>query len=159
MRRTLLGLAATTAMIAGTVTLAPSANASTAVPAGAYGCSGDKIDTYAVKASNGTLFGNIYLYYDSSSGMNCAVTVATAAGGYGVSTLKGVNLALCDEGSTEGGVCPTQKIVSDDHNYFDYAGPVKLAAAGRCIGVYGYTYSASGVFGENANPSTATHCK
>ena len=53
--------------------MAPSASAA------GYGCSGSQIDTYPVKTSGGTTYSNIYLYYDSSTGENCASNVRTSA--------------------------------------------------------------------------------
>ncbi|MFB6992271.1 hypothetical protein ACFC0C_24905 [Streptomyces sp. NPDC056178] len=126
-----------------------------------YGCAGVEIDSYALKYGTVT-YGTIHLFYDSSSGKNCAVNVATSAGGYGTPTYKGVWLGRCPAGYKPGASCTdvsdpyVQDPSSSATKYSQYAGPVSVSAAGRCIEVGG---SITAPNGTNAHHTTyATHC-
>lgn len=138
-------------------TLSPAANAATTA---AYGCSGSQVDTYPVKTSGGSVWGNIYLYYDSSTGKNCAVNVATSAGYYGTPTVKTMDIWRCVAGSTAGTPCQTDAVSQDPTTsvlYSEYAGPVSLSAAGRCIELAASEWSPDGSTIAQANIN-ATHC-
>ncbi|SED52115.1 hypothetical protein SAMN05428939_5429 [Streptomyces sp. TLI_105] len=129
--------------------------------AASYGCTGTQIDSYALKTSSGVTNGTVYLYYDSSTGKNCAAAVATSAGGYGTPTLKMVWLVKCRAGVTQGQTCESgdayvQDPPSSSTKYTYYAGPVSVSAAGRCIAWGGSISSPSG---DNAHHhSYASHC-
>lgn len=158
MRKLLSTTGAVLLALGGTAFLAPSASAA----ASAYGCSGSQVDSYAVTTGSGTTFGTIHLYFDSSTGRNCAVNVANAAGGYGTPTAKSVYIVRCAAGSKAGSPCAMDGQVADPASsnsgvkYSQYAGPVSISAAGRCIMVGGLIESPSGsVAGYN---SVATHC-
>ncbi|MFE6682850.1 hypothetical protein [Streptomyces sp. NPDC057729] len=137
--------------------MSPSANAAS------YGCASSEIDSYALKTSGGVTNGTIHLFYDSSSGKNCAVAVASSAGGYGAPTLKMVWLMKCPAGYKAWASCDDahdayvqDPAVGSSTKYSQYAGPVSLSAAGRCIAVGGSITSPSGT---NAHCTTyATHC-
>ncbi|MFF5341946.1 hypothetical protein ACWDUG_16370 [Streptomyces cellulosae] len=131
MKKTLAVLGATFSIMAGMFTMAPSASA------GGYGCSGSQIDSFPMYASGGTLFGNVFLYYDSSTGRNCAVTVATSAGGYGVAKYMYVGISRCNETVDTGSCSGSASVVDKKDSYKYYAGPVSIAAAGHCIAVTG----------------------
>ncbi|GGY85603.1 hypothetical protein [Streptomyces nitrosporeus] len=140
--------------------MAPSASAAAA---GAYGCAGNQIDSYQVKTSGGAVYGNIYLYYDSSTGKNCAVNVATSAGAYGKPTFKFVMLVKCVAGTSAGSTCVQDTYIQDPTNtgvnYSQYAGPVSISAAGRCISVTGIISLSSGpTSSQAAYTGNATHC-
>lgn len=134
------------------IVAAPSASATTttASSAAAYGCSGTEIDSYAVKTSGGTTFGTIHLYYDSSTGRNCAVNVANAAGGYGTYTIKNVYLGVY------GGTTVYDPAFGSTTKYANYAGPVSVSAPGKCILVGGVIQSPAGTIASYS--SEATHC-
>ncbi|WP_405881064.1 hypothetical protein OG747_22110 [Streptomyces sp. NBC_01384] len=120
-------------MLGGGLVLAPSAFA------GGYGCSGNQIDTYPVTYS-GETFGNVYLYYDSSTGKNCAVTVSNSSHGYGSSKYMYVRVEKCQQTAPSGGYCTIYSPeVWDDNggDFLYYAGPVTVSAAGHCISVVG----------------------
>ena len=125
-------LVAVLALLGGGLLLAPAAQAS------GYGCSGNLIDNYPVTYS-GSTFGNVYLYYDSSTGKNCAVTVSNSSHGYGSSKWMVVELEKCTQ-TVDTGTCssysPAQE-VKDQGNYLYQAGPVSISAAGHCILIYG----------------------
>ncbi|MGW4808253.1 hypothetical protein [Kitasatospora sp. NPDC004272] len=122
--------------------------------AGEWGCAGNEIDTYSVTYGS-TMYGAVHLYYDSSTGKNCAVTVATSAGGYGVAKYMSVMLARCTQTSPSS-TCSLDDVKVDADTYKYYAGPVSLSAAGHCISVRGrVTYN-----GHEAAGSTygGVHC-
>ncbi|MER7714588.1 hypothetical protein ABTX83_29220 [Streptomyces werraensis] len=105
---------------------APAANAAAA---GAYGCSGAQINTFPVKTSSGSTWGNVYLYYDASTGRNCAVTVKTAY--VGTPSFTGIYLNVTGGGDYD----------DDAKDYSYYAGPVSIYAAGRCISINGVVWN------------------
>lgn len=125
-------LASAAAIVGGSILAAPGATAS------GYGCSGTEIGTYAVRVSGGTTsYGTAHLYYDSATGYDCAVNVATAAGGYGTPHQISVHLAACKETSPDPKQCTeTGTPQTDSHTYDYYAGPVKVHAPGQCIHLY-----------------------
>ncbi|MFF4485518.1 hypothetical protein ACFY0F_03340 [Streptomyces sp. NPDC001544] len=124
------GLVVAVAAVGATLITAPAASA------GGYGCSGSLVSTYPVKDNGGVSRGDVYLYFDSSTGYNCAVTVKNSAGAYGTPTLTNVTLDRCKAG-TSGSSCYSEKKVTDEGLYSSYAGPVSLSASGRCISIYG----------------------
>ncbi|KKD09679.1 hypothetical protein TN53_02115 [Streptomyces sp. WM6386] len=122
-------------MLAGFI-MAPSASAA------GYGCPGSQIDTYAVKTSGGTTYSNIYLYYDSATGTNCASNVRTSAGGYGTSNPQAIDVQIwrCVAGSTPGAACTADTPIDGDYGYYQYyAGPVDVTASNRCITIFAQT--------------------
>ncbi|WP_157531857.1 MULTISPECIES: hypothetical protein [unclassified Kitasatospora] len=122
--------------------------------AGGYGCAGSEIDTYPV-TSGSTTYGVIHLYYDSSDGTNCAVNVATSAGGYGADKYMSVSLILCSQTSPSS-TCAILDAVVDAKTYKYYAGPVPVGARGHCIQVRGrITYNGHEASGGSTG---ATHC-
>ncbi|MEE1739974.1 hypothetical protein [Streptomyces sp. BE147] len=155
MKRIFARIAMVAAMLAGGLFFSPAAHAA------GYGCGGSEIDSYAVKTSGGTVYGYIHLYYDSSTGKNCAVNVATAAGGAGTATVKNVYMARCVAGSTAGKGCSVDLTLYDppfgsSTKFTSYAGPVSFNAAGRCILIGGAIVSPAGNVGSYS--SLATHC-
>jgi hypothetical protein len=147
----------------GTQVLIPASAAS----ASAYGCSGSQIDSYAVRTSwpSGTIYGHIYLYYSSSNGgTNCAVVVATSAGGYGVQKPMDIWMYRCAE-STENTPCTFINPRSEDNgNYYYFAGPVKQTNAdNHCIFVQAnIKYNSKSAYGSSDNFNHITpyghHC-
>ncbi|MFJ3716678.1 hypothetical protein [Streptomyces sp. NPDC090057] len=131
MRKVLGALAVTAAIAASGVVFAPAASAA------AYGCAGSEIDTYAVKTSGGTQYSTIHLFYDSSTGNNCAVNVATTAGGYGTAEKTMVNISVCSGTTLSSCVGGQITNKADVGNYQYYAGPVSVHAANHCILVSG----------------------
>jgi hypothetical protein len=98
-------------------------------------CPGTQIASYPV--TQGTLrMGTIYLYWDGSTGSNCAVDVAYGSF-YGRSGKEmSVSLSACAYDAS--GICQTVGNVAYDHGqYLYYAGPVSVPAAGLCVQVYG----------------------
>ncbi|MFJ1594689.1 hypothetical protein ACIOD0_31255 [Kitasatospora albolonga] len=87
--------------------------------------------------NTGAVISNIFLYYDASTGRNCASNVRTAAGGAGTAARISVSI-WADGGSA----------VTDDGNYAQYAGPVATYARGKCVNVKGVTYASGGRYGS-----------
>ncbi|MFE0457850.1 hypothetical protein ACFW1A_01150 [Kitasatospora sp. NPDC058965] len=131
MRRALSALAAAALAAAGLVAAAPMASAS------GYGCSGNLIGSFSdIERNSGATWGTLYVYYDSSTGDNCAVNVANSAGYYGTLTYKDVTLKECAETSPSVSCHPTSTVADPTTpytRYYDYAGPVRLHAPGHCI--------------------------
>ncbi|MEU7026550.1 hypothetical protein AB0A60_07615 [Streptomyces sp. NPDC046275] len=107
--------------------------AAPAASAGGYGCNGSLIDTYSIK-NGSTVWGSTYLYYDSATGNNCAVAVKNSTGYAGTSSFTSVYLQRCNS-STPGYCGGIAASVDDSQNYTQYAGPVSLYAAGKCLQV------------------------
>ncbi|MFI1724516.1 hypothetical protein [Streptomyces sp. NPDC020489] len=128
-------------------------SAPTASAAG-YGCSGSLISTYAVKDNGGVTRGNVYLYYNSSNGTNCMVTVKNSAGKYGTPSLTNATLDRCRLG-TSGSNCYSEKKVTDEGLYAQYAGPVSLSADGHCISISGQIH---GSWGTAIVTRDGVHC-
>ncbi|GAA2773448.1 hypothetical protein [Kitasatospora cinereorecta] len=122
--------------------------------AGGWGCTGSEIDTYSVTYGS-TMYGAIHLYYDSSTGKNCAVNVATSAGGYGVDKYMSVSLVRCTQTSPSS-TCTIDDAKTNADTYKYYAGPVSLSAADHCINVRGrITYNGHEAIGATYG---AVHC-
>lgn len=133
-RRAISALTVLFAMLGLSLTFAPAASAA------GYGCSGNLIDSYPLVTSNSSgypdgspSYGAVNLYYDSSSGNNCAATVANSNGGAGVYKDMMVSLFRCSGTSISS--CTYFK--SDIGNYASYAGPASLYANGYCVMVSG----------------------
>ncbi|WP_269855371.1 hypothetical protein [Streptomyces sp. RPT161] len=129
MRRIIAILTAVASLALAGFVIAPQASAAS------YGCSGTQIDSYPVTTNGGTQYATIYLYYDSATGTNCAVTVATSAGGYGTAEPTMAYITRCS--GTTISSCQNQVNSFDQGNYQYYAGPVSINAAGYCIMVTG----------------------
>ncbi|WP_169789060.1 serine/threonine protein kinase [Nonomuraea candida] len=83
---------------------------------------------FSVQRSSPFSGGVTYQLWNNSTGQNCAVTIKTAD--VGKSTPVGVTLDVQGGGSA-----------SDNGSFEYYAGPVKLAAKGKCVKVSGYVGS------------------
>lgn len=114
--------------------------APTASAAG-YGCSGNLVGTWDVKTSGGTIYGYYYVYYDSATGYNCAVTVKNAAGGAGHSDTTEAQINRCSQ-TSPGSTCTVPGPGPDDIGlYSSYAGPVKVYSPKNCITGFGLIYN------------------
>ncbi|WP_327088010.1 hypothetical protein OIE66_37725 [Nonomuraea sp. NBC_01738] len=103
--------------IAAALVLGAGVLAGTAAPAAAATCSGSHLDNWPIKG------GYISVYYNSSTGYNCAMTYTSRPG---VLTYIRVSIGV------EGGSLKT-----DARNYKYYAGPVSVYGKGKCIQFYG----------------------
>ncbi|WP_371501513.1 protein kinase [Kitasatospora sp. NBC_00374] len=151
-----------TAPAPGGTTAAPVPNppASPATGAAAYGCSGGLIDSYPVKTSTGVVFGYYYLYFDGSTGNNCAATIKTANSGYGTASAVKASISRCSNTAPSNSCSPVAGTTANDEGSFaKYAGPVKVNAAAKCITGFGsitwngVTATTSGSLGNRA-----VHC-
>ncbi|MFF8596729.1 hypothetical protein ACF061_36000 [Streptomyces sp. NPDC015220] len=148
--RRIARITAVSVVALGSIALTPSAHAA------GYGCAGNLIDTYYAKAyPGGAVFGYFYLYYDASTGRNCGVTVANSAGGYGTPKYMRAEIDVCAS-TVPGDAC--QSVVTYDNDagtYSNYAGPVSVKAAGRCIAIFGQINYAGKIAQAE---SLAAHC-
>ncbi|MER7792101.1 spore-associated protein A [Streptomyces sp. NPDC097640] len=102
--------------VAGTAALAPQATAATRAAAYNGVCgSGYKVVNSAPIGQKGT----VYLTYNATKGKNCVVTVRNAAG----SAVPMFAYVYTDGGEPQ----------EDSGYYTSYAGPVYLAARGKCV--------------------------
>ncbi|MEU7057011.1 hypothetical protein [Streptomyces sp. NPDC046197] len=124
MRTFLTGVIAMTAAAGLSLVAAPAASA---LPEGAYGCSGNEIGTYAIKDTDGSTWGTLHLYYSSADGgTNCLVNVAKKY--YGQRHMIEVTIKQGDRGDSD-----------RNHFYYEYAGPVHLNRMnGKCVTVSGW---------------------
>ncbi len=116
-------------------------------------CPGNLIQSVPVTSGSST-FGSLNIYFDSSTGNNCAMTVATGNAAGNASFIE-VCLTRCKE-TSPGPSCTTDLIVCDPGAFHFFAGPVSVHAAGQCI-------SANGEIVFNGVPARAslqgaTHC-
>ncbi|SRR5579884_384239 len=91
-------------------------------------CSGSLISTNSI-TSNRAEIGELDVYYDSSTGKNCAIT-QSGNQSWGVRKSMTVFLSICQQAGPGWGCNPS---VFDSGNYSYYAGPVSLSARGQCI--------------------------
>ncbi|GAA1292532.1 hypothetical protein Psi02_50010 [Planotetraspora silvatica] len=101
----------------------------TAANAGAYGCTGTDVGSWPVYDEYGTV-GDIHLYYDSSTGWNCAAAVKrTSYVFYGLAThiYITINNSAYDDNHVK------NNFASDSGMYKYYAGPAKVYGKGMCI--------------------------
>lgn len=96
-----------------------------AAQAGAYGCSGRLVQSWTLNNGLEIPVSRLHLYYDSSTGYNCAVNVWTSTAG-----AKGP-ISVSIRSKTDRGTR------SDSGNYRRYAGPVKTYGKNRCVRVTG----------------------
>jgi hypothetical protein len=96
-------------------------------------CAGSRIAHIGAYES-GTILSWLNIYWDSSTGKNCARDDKdSAASTYGYPGLADVWLARCSQ-STQGNTCTVVAQVEDSQwTYKYYAGPVYMPAAGHCI--------------------------
>ncbi|TQF05419.1 hypothetical protein E6W39_28270 [Kitasatospora acidiphila] len=120
-------VAAALALAAGGVTVATAGSAS----ASGWGCSGTEVATYPVQLGNGTVYSYVHLFWDSSTGYNCAVNVKVGSM-YGTLGETRVAISECT-GDTPGTCGSTVNEQVQDANFYYYAGPVRVYGQGHCI--------------------------
>jgi hypothetical protein len=124
----------------------------------ASSCSGTLIEHIPLKNGTAT-YGYLDVYYNGSTGKNCAMTRA-AGSAYGNATRISVVLIRCQQ-TTSGSNCTYDPAagdrVVDDGAYHYYAGPVELSAAGRCIWAAGDLWY-NGVKVHAQTSPLASHC-
>ncbi|NJQ00497.1 hypothetical protein [Streptomyces zingiberis] len=103
--------------------------------AGGYGCSGSLVGSWPVPMKDVLTGGTYYrsdvkLYYDASTGWNCAALVKREGPRYGEITPMSIFLfnGRCAEDNKK------NNCDDDTGHYKYYAGPVKVYGKGMCIG-------------------------
>ncbi|MFE0459040.1 hypothetical protein ACFW1A_07220 [Kitasatospora sp. NPDC058965] len=125
--------------MAGAVTVAGTTSAS----ASGWGCSGNEVSgsPYPVKTSAGAVYSYVHLFWDGSTGKNCAVNVKTGSL-YGTPTWTQVIVYECAEDTPVS--CNAIKEGDDGNNYSYYAGPASVPAVGHCVVVQAWTDDTAG---------------
>lgn len=141
-------LAAVVAATAAALVLAPM-NAHAAE----YGCTGTLIDTYKVMSSVPNHLSTIRLYYNSSTGYNCAANVKTA---YYSQFKHQASISMYNQDFREDdNNRPGYNNDFDSGKFQYYAGPVKVYAKGKCVTIRAITY----YYDEMAiKDATKVHC-
>lgn len=102
----------------------------------AAGCSGYLINRTVAKTSSGVTVGELVVYYNSSTGKNCA-RMNHLGPTYGVTDGTYVLLKRCANG-TGPDVCWAEDEKYSLGDYAYYAGPVEIYAPNNCVGAQGY---------------------
>jgi hypothetical protein len=113
---------------------------------GDWGCAGSEVSgsPYPVRNSAGTIYSYVHLYWDGSTGKNCAVNVKTGSL-YGPQTDTGLQLTECVEDTpTPQRTCNPLEQPGQDDNFRYYAGPVSVDGVGHCVVVQAWTDDTSG---------------
>ena len=122
-------------------------------------CPGTRIEHIPMKSGLAT-YAFLDIYYDRSSGRNCAMTVS-AGSAAGHATSIEVFLTRCRETSpstrcTVDGTPQIDPNPSDPGPFHTFAGPVLVSAPGKCIYAYGYLkFNSVEVFAQLPG---ASHC-
>jgi hypothetical protein len=128
------------------------------LPAASCSSLGSKIEADGVYAS-GSKVGELQIYYNSSTGDNCAYFQSLGAA-RGVAKKMYVSIQVCQE-TKSGGTCTSIKTShgssSDSGTYSYYAGPVGVYGKGRCISSYGGMVW-NGVTYQFKTSPAASHC-
>lgn len=118
-----------------TIASAPAASATSS----GNNCVGSLVEGDALRTSTGTVLGYLNIYWDASTGQNCA-TVTSSSLDWGISKPMGVAIVECQT-DTPNTACNAigPGIVKDppagpgNPNYSYNAGPVSVPAVGHCI--------------------------
>ncbi|MFI6100658.1 hypothetical protein ACIA8G_34345 [Lentzea sp. NPDC051213] len=137
--------------------LAVAAAASVIAPMNAnaaeYGCTGSLIDTYKVYSSVPNHLSTIRLYYNSSTGYNCAANVKTA---YYSQFKHFASISMYNQDFREDdNNRPGYNNDFDAGDFQYYAGPVKVYAKGKCVTIRAVTnyYTERGI-----KDAVGVHC-
>lgn len=131
-------------------------------PASAASCSGSQIEHLA-EVDSGTNYGYLDVYWNSSTGKNCARNNKTHF--YGTPSFTYAYISVCSE-TVEGGRCTRTAYQQDPPNgstpwFSYYAGPVSVSAVNHCIFAFGETSVSSTSVPWTASAATspfASHC-
>ena len=97
---------------------------------------GNLVESHPIHDSSRHKIGELDVYYNSSTGYNCAYTQGFGVA-RGTSTVKGVTIYGCSNSKPASG-CNSPREVTDEGNYLYYAGPVGVYAKGKCIAAIGH---------------------
>ncbi len=108
-----------------------------ALPAQAAECGGSLIGLKQMRTANGTVIGELAIYYNASNGNNCA-RFNHRGPAYGATRLTAVTIRSCTQ-TAPSSTCTSRgqtKVDKDEYAY--YAGPVAVESRGHCINVQGW---------------------
>jgi hypothetical protein len=151
--RRFAGAAAVLATVAGGLTFAAAGPASAA----GWGCSGSEVSgsPYTL-ATGGSVYSYVHLFYDSSTGRNCAVNVKVGRFS-GVASYTDVELDECAE-DTPGTCTPLTKDRDWKATYQYYAGPVSVPGRGHCVRLFAETDDSIGEWYATYDSVGGFHC-
>ena len=96
---------------------------------------GNLIESEPINArTTGTKIGELDIYYNSSTGYNCAYLYAVGPA-YGQAQYIEVEISTCQEGYGSEGCTWIQHDEDGNYSYRYYAGPVGVYGRGHCINV------------------------
>jgi hypothetical protein len=137
-----------------TIVLASVAVSGPATPAyaGGYGCTGSSVGSWPIypywSNSSSEIEGDIHLYYDSSTGWNCAVVVKRSTFVfYGMAT----NMYIYMNNSSYDDYHIKNNFDSDSGAYKYYAGPVRVYGKNMCIWIVAGIAENSGPVSDSFN--------
>lgn len=113
-----------------------------------------------MKTGSGVVLGYFYIWFDNTSGRNCAATIKTVNSGYGTASAVKASISRCSNPSAAATCTKVAGTTSTDEGDFTmYAGPVRVAAAATCITGSG-SITWGGVTGTTASSlgNRAVHC-
>ncbi|MBA9001834.1 MULTISPECIES: hypothetical protein [Thermomonospora] len=113
------------------LTPAAQAAANPYTPTGVCGSGYYVVDSATLRNSAGNAGGTLYLLYNGSNGYNCVVTIKGVAVGDWTATYASLRVY-------DGNAFRMQEDGPKLYEY--YAGPVKMYAAGKCVGASGHTW-------------------
>ncbi|MFI2362443.1 hypothetical protein [Promicromonospora sp. NPDC019610] len=101
-------------------------------------CTSTLVDSEPLRSPSGANsgIGRLELYYNSSTGNNCAMVVHTGAS-YGVAAETYVSIVRCAETVWDGECNEASGFDSDYGNFSYYAGGVRVSAPNNCISTAG----------------------
>ncbi|MFF5208168.1 hypothetical protein [Streptosporangium sp. NPDC000396] len=104
------------------------AAAASYTPEGICGAGFARVDggVQPVKTSSGSVYGHVYLLYNSSTGYNCVTTIKTSFVGLPTHVSAWVQVKR-----------PKTKPVDDSGSFKYYAGPAKIYGKGLCVKFWG----------------------
>jgi hypothetical protein len=117
---------------------------------------GVQVDTYPITA-NGSQIGEVDLYYNSSTGYNCAWT-RTIGDAYGHAQHITIGIGACSPSNRQSDQCTGATQHDDDlGDYHYYAGPAAVKAPGVCISLIGFIMWKGQSYAATTN-GVAVHC-
>ncbi|WP_431681358.1 protein kinase domain-containing protein [Kitasatospora sp. KL5] len=132
---------------------------SPATSAATYGCSGGLVGSYPVTTPAGVVFGYFYIWFDASSGKNCAATIKTVNSGYGTASSVKASISRCTQTAPAANCSKVAGTTATDQGDFaKFAGPVRVAAVKICINGYGSITWAGQTATTSSLGNRAVHC-
>ena len=155
-----LSATAMTALLAGglSVGVAPMASATQT----STGCVGTLVQDTGISNSAGTVVAYVEIYWDASTGQNCAMLVSSSAT-WGISKYMDIHMIECESDTPQRAydcvVVPGQN-PDNGGDFSYYAGPISVNGAGHCIYVEAQVglMEIPGPYDAGYGPDYTSHC-